>query len=513
MYQFETPRLEQSNTQSVTVNTHLVHELSARMVSLSGKSGSQDPMARRTRILLLLSHLGGGGAEHVIALLARGLSQKKYEVHLGLVGQSDRKRRTLPAWVHVHPLGAGRARSAALPSTAPDMAASARDCAHGGGGGQFLVLMLRPLFPANTSVLVRQNATATSVMAFGRFPRLTRLLYRALYRNSDQVICQSRDMARDLTRAAMIGEEQITVLPNPVDLAGVRAALHEPATKSSTGRQLLAVGRLSREKGFDLLLHALAAVRERFPHVKLILVGSGQEEQVLKSLCRRLGLEDAVGFAGHVDPPYAFFARTTLFVLPSRHEGMPNALLEAAAAGLPIVATPASGGVVDLLRGRPGAWLAPEISAEALAATMIAALERLRPGKRFAQSFFASSSETYSGRCCGKRARRSSSSESEIGTKVIHHPRFPVEIYSLTFFPNRCFLSIQFQYSFSTPWVGKRYQGHLALSRELCSDEDELGVPGHRILGLYLLRASPEFRRARIPPKQFKSCRYDSRAR
>ena len=46
-------------------------------------------MVRRTRILLLLSHLGGGGAEHVMALLARGLSKEKYEVHLGLVGRAD----------------------------------------------------------------------------------------------------------------------------------------------------------------------------------------------------------------------------------------------------------------------------------------------------------------------------------------------------------------------------------------------------------------------------------------
>ena len=351
-------------------------------------------MARRTRILLLLSHLGGGGAEHVIALLARGLSQEKYEVHLGLVGQSDQSGETLPAWVHVHPLGAGRARSAALPLLRLIWRLRPEVVLTGAAEVSFLVLMLRPLFPARTSVLVRQNATATSVMAFGRLPRLTRLLYRVLYRNSDQVICQSRDMARDLARAAGIGEEQIAVLPNPVDLAGIRAVLQAPARKSIPGSQLLAVGRLSREKGFDLLLHALAVVRERFPDVKLILVGAGHEEQALKSLCRQLGIEDAVGFAGHVDPPYAFFARTTLFVLPSRHEGLPNALLEAAAAGLPIVATPASGGVVDLLSGRPGAWLAPEISAEALAATIVAALETLRPGERFAQTFFASAAGT-----------------------------------------------------------------------------------------------------------------------
>ena len=350
-------------------------------------------MMQRTKVLLLLSHLGGGGAEHVIALLARGLSQEKYEVHLGLVGQKDRSGKSLPDWVTVHPLGAGRARAGALPLVRLIWRLRPEVVLTGAAEVSFLVLMLRPLFPANTSVLVRQNATATSVMAFGRLPRFTRLLYRLLYRNSDRVICQSRDMAKDLARAAGIGEEQITVLPNPVDLERIRDAMRGSVAECGGGPQLLAVGRLSREKGFDLLLQALVTVRERFPEVKLILVGAGSEEQALKSLSHELGLEATVCFTGHVDPPYTFFPSTTLFVLPSRHEGMPNALLEAAAAGLPLVATPASGGVVDLLRGRRGAWLAPEISAEALAATIVAALGSIRPGERFCQGFFVSTAE------------------------------------------------------------------------------------------------------------------------
>ncbi len=344
MDQFETPRLVKSEKHSVTASTLHGPALGENGFPL-GK-----PMARRTRILLLLSHLGGGGAEHVIALLARGLSQEKYEVHLGLVGQADPSGESLPGWVQVHPLGAGRARAGAWPLLHLIWRLRPEVVLTGAAEVSFLVLMLRPLFPAGTSVLVRQNATATSVMAFGRLPRLTRLLYRLLYRNSDQVICQSRDMARDLARAAGIGEAQIAVLPNPVDLAGIRAALRTPAATGGAGQQLLAVGRLSQEKGFDLLLKALPTVRERFPDVKLNLVGAGREEQALKSLCRELGLENAVCFTGQVDTPYSLFPNTTLFVLPSRHEGMPNALLEAAAAGLPLVATPASGGVVDLLR-------------------------------------------------------------------------------------------------------------------------------------------------------------------
>jgi glycosyltransferase involved in cell wall biosynthesis len=94
-----------------------------------------------------------------------------------------------------------------------------------------------------------------------------------------------------------------------------------------------------------------------------------------------------VNFAGHVASPWSHFPAAALFVLPSRHEGLPNALLEAAAAGLPIVALPASVGVVDLLRDQPGVWLAPQVSEDSLATSLLAALRALRPGERFAHPF------------------------------------------------------------------------------------------------------------------------------
>jgi len=161
-----------------------------------------------------------------------------------------------------------------------------------------------------------------------------------------------------------------------------------PSKRHGKGPHLLAVGRLSREKGFDLLLEAMVSVRERFPDVDLIIAGVGKEEAALKGQSRSLHLETAVSFIGYVDRLYEFFPGTTLFVLSSRYEGMPNSLLEAAAAGLPLVATPASEGITDLLRDRPGIWLANEISAEALAATLITALEEIRPGERFGHGFF-----------------------------------------------------------------------------------------------------------------------------
>ncbi|MGB9406640.1 MAG: glycosyltransferase [Terracidiphilus sp.] len=346
------------------------------------------PANSRLRVLLLIPHLGGGGAERVTALLARGLSAEKYELHLGLITQAQSGVEELPASVHLHALGARRVRTGAfrllrlVRRLKPDLILS------GMAHLNFLVLLLRPFFPSGTRILVRQNGTVSSALASGRLPSLTRLLYRLLYPRVDRVICQTQSMAGDLARELGVAENRLAVLPNPVDVEEIRNSIKKNlAPQFGRGPHLLAVGRLSPEKGIDLLLRALAQVRTQFPGADLLIAGAGPEEAALKALCRTLGLDPAVRFAGHLARPWSLFPAATLFVLPSRHEGLPNALLEAAAAGLPIVALPASGGVADLLRGQPGVWLAPEISAEALAASLLAALGSLRPGERFAHPF------------------------------------------------------------------------------------------------------------------------------
>jgi glycosyltransferase involved in cell wall biosynthesis len=340
---------------------------------------------------LLIPHLGDGGAERVTELLARNLSAEKYELHLGLITQAQADEE-LPSWVHVHALGARRVRGGAfrlfrlVRKLKPDLILS------GMFHLNFLVLLLRPFFPPNTRVMVRQNGTVSSALAFGGLPGYTRLLYRLLYHRADQVICQTQSMADDITNELRIEQSRLTVLPNPVDVEEIRSSVGpKPAPQTvsctDTSSRLLAMGRFSPEKGFDLLLRAFASIRPEFPEASLLIAGAGPEESRLKALCRALGLDSAVRFAEPLDRPWTLFQEATLFVLSSRHEGLPNALLEAAAGGLPIVALPASGGIVDLLRAQPGVWLAPEVSAEAMAASLLTALRALRPGDRFAHPF------------------------------------------------------------------------------------------------------------------------------
>lgn len=336
-------------------------------------------MTSRAIVLLLIPHLGGGGAERVIALLSERLDPERYRVHIGLVTARDTANIALPGRVTVHALGARRVRYSLIRilrlvwELRPDAIIS------GMAHLNFAVLLLRPFFPRKTRILVRQNGLPDR----GDAGLFSSQLYRVLYRRADAIICQSRAMAGNLALAARC-KQTLHVLPNPVDLSAIRSRMEiGPNHWRGSGPHLLAIGRLAPEKGFDLLLRAMAVLRFEYPQADLTILGAGREEARLRALAGRLALEKSVGLAGHVLRPEEWFAGATLFVLPSTREGMPNALLEAAAEGMPIVATPAQGGLRELLAGRPGVWMADQVSAVSLERAIASALNSIEPGQRF----------------------------------------------------------------------------------------------------------------------------------
>lgn len=146
------------------------------------------------------------------------------------------------------------------------------------------------------------------------------------------------------------------------------AALPRPPARTGP-RRLLCVARLAEQKGLDVLLRALPAVRTAAGPVGLTLLGEGPEEGRLRDLAATLGIADAVQFGGLVTDVLPHLAGADVFVLPSRFEGMPHALLEAMAAGLPIVAT-AVGANADFLEDSVNGLLVAPDDAAALAAAV-----------------------------------------------------------------------------------------------------------------------------------------------
>jgi glycosyltransferase involved in cell wall biosynthesis len=151
----------------------------------------------------------------------------------------------------------------------------------------------------------------------------------------------------------------VHVIPNGVDNDFWEARPISQAHTRST-QTILTVGRLTRVKGHDILINTFAQIREYFPGLNLVIAGDGEARRELEKLARKLGVEKEVEFTGFVSKERlrALLHRATVFALPSRSEGMPLALLEAMAAGVPSIAT-CVGGVPDVVSSGAGILVPP----------------------------------------------------------------------------------------------------------------------------------------------------------
>jgi glycosyltransferase involved in cell wall biosynthesis len=192
-------------------------------------------------------------------------------------------------------------------------------------------------------------------------------LERALMNNTDLFLFESA-FARD-TYQRTIG------IPNGLVRCvfnGVTADEFDPVAKADDASDVVYVGEFRHIKGADLLIDAVARLRADRKPVTLTLAGDGEEMGALKAQVQRLGLSGAVRFIGHVKARYGF-SKGSLLVVPSRGDSMPYVVIEAAAAGIPMVAANV-GGIPEIFGSHTDALFAPN-SAGAIADAIETALE------------------------------------------------------------------------------------------------------------------------------------------
>jgi glycosyltransferase involved in cell wall biosynthesis len=191
---------------------------------------------------------------------------------------------------------------------------------------------------------------------FSLYHRIIAPLLRLVWRHAAAVVANSHGLYQ-LARA-FEPALPIQIIPNGVDLQRFL-----PAARQWDPPHLLFTGRLVYQKGLDLLLAALGNLKE-IPW-ELSIAGDGPQKQPLETLAKGLGIENRVHFLGWLDRKdlIPLYQDANLFVFPSRHEGMPNAILEAMASGLPVIATQIAGNEELVSPGVTGILASSEDSA------------------------------------------------------------------------------------------------------------------------------------------------------
>ncbi len=340
------------------------------------------PRPSRIRLLYVVGNFVAGGAErHLLELWSR-LDRSRFEVEIACFHREGQFLAEVEAlgWP-VHELGVGRRLYG--PS---GLRAFAR-LLH-------LILSFRPhvihgyLFGPNLFAALAGRLAGVPVVAVAKrnvdafeSPRQV-AVQRLAHRLATHVTAVSEAVAvtaRDLG----VPESRITVIPNGVDVARFdEPPLERTAIGVNGGAPLVgSVGCLAPRKDYATLLESLALLAARGVRFRLLLVGDGPERDALERRARELGLAPVVTFLGERSDINRLLPLMDVFVLSSREEGIPNALLEAMAAARPSIAT-AVGGTPEVLdHGRTG-WIVPPQQPAALAAALEDALSRPDEARR-----------------------------------------------------------------------------------------------------------------------------------
>jgi glycosyltransferase involved in cell wall biosynthesis len=329
-------------------------------------------MTRRIRLLVTTSDFVGRGSERELANLLAWLPRDRFEI--SLVVWRNVFEYPCPADVTVtvlektRPWHIGRTirrLSRHIDSARPDLVFS----------------QLNYVNTATGSALVRSSHQPAWIPRFAgnpeveiRWPVLPWTRYSL--RRATRVAGCSDAVAGAISRHLRVPRERTIALDNVADVDEIERASRDVASvvKPSGKRVIVTVGGLVDQKNHPLLIEAVACLNR--PDVELWILGKGPNLNREQRLAERLGWGERVRWLGFQSNPHAFVRQADLFVLSSRYEGLPNALLEAMIVGTPVISTDCPYGPADLIERNRTGWLTKVDDLEELVKAMAEALDR-----------------------------------------------------------------------------------------------------------------------------------------
>ena len=285
--------------------------------------------------------LGSGGAERVMCTVIRSLDPKKFEIHLVLVSNLGALKYLIPDYVKTRSLGISNTRKAFL-SFVRVMRDIRPDIVYATSSRMVILVLAARLLCPKYKVIARYSSMPGLDIRKGNLRGWRLWLTKSLYNYADGVIAQTKEMADELAQCFNIPAGRIHNITNPVDATYIEECLISAKSPFvADDVNIVAAGTIYPVKGFDILLEAFAQVYAQNKHFHLHILGGDHEGNLAKLEQRayELGISERIHFHGFQANPYPYYKFCDLFVLSSRHEAMPNVLLECLYLGKPVVAT------------------------------------------------------------------------------------------------------------------------------------------------------------------------------
>ena len=314
-------------------------------------------------VALVIADLGPGGAQRVVCQLAAAWAESGRTVTVITLDGGERDFWPLDRQVARRALGVlGESRSlaGAMASNVARLRAlrrAIRQCPAqtviAFVGTTNILTVLAAVGLGKRVIVSERNDPARQSLG-----RVWDWLRRRVYRHADLVTANSKGALEAMR--AYVPRSKLAVVPNLLVLP------EEIVPVPAQAPTILTVGRLARQKGYDLLLRAFASTQARQTGWRLAALGEGPLAEALAAQAEALGIAGQVEWRGRSARPFDHYAAAAVFVLASRHEGTPNALLEAMAMGLPAIVTEACGGALDYVEAEVSGLVVPAEDPDAL---------------------------------------------------------------------------------------------------------------------------------------------------
>ncbi len=329
------------------------------------------------KVAFLINSMGGGGAERVVSLLLNKLSRENRKFYLILL--EDKIYYDLPDDVEVIKLNSKYLAWNKLRKVVEENKINVV-ISFLGRSNYINILSKGP-----HKKYISERVNPSQMHSFGFLGFLNKGLTKWLYPKADLIFSNSMGTRNSLNQDFNVPFHKIEVINNPIDLERVEKMCLDSVEDESLfkGPVIVNVARFNKQKDHVSLLKAFRIVANEIKGAKLLLLGEGKLEKKLKQLVKELDLENQVFFLGWQKNPFKYLSRSSVFVLSSLWEGLPNTLIESLACGIPSVATDCPSGPDEIIDDQESGILVPVGDYKAMADAIINILKKPELAHRF----------------------------------------------------------------------------------------------------------------------------------